>query len=235
MSIHAAATRSTAAFGAGEAQPYEHALRDPARTLHLHEYRADADAVTAGLPMRLEVEKFRAAADVVDAAIVRAVPGPLLDVGCGPGRLVKAAIMAGRLAFGIDVSHAAVQLAQERGLPVLSRSVFQGLPGEGTWGSTLLIDGNIGIGGDPRALLERCAALVLDDGTGRVLVEANGDPHRDRVFEGVLIDDLERTSLPFPWAEVGVVPLRRYAIDAGLVPVREWQHAARVFAEYAKA
>jgi len=226
MTTHAVAIPSTVAFGAGESQPYELALTDPARVLHLHEYRSDV------APVRLEVERFRAAADAVDAAIVRAVPGPLLDVGCGPGRLVHAAIMAGQLALGIDVSDAAVRIAQDRGLPVLCRSIFDDLPGAGTWGAALLIDGNIGIGGDPRALLARCAEMLRAD--GRVLVEAHTDPQRDRIFEGVLIDDLDRTSLPFPWAEVGLVSLRSYAIDAGLRAVREWTHAGRVFAEYAK-
>ena len=39
------------------------------------------------------------------------------------------------------------------GGPALRRSVFDPLPGEGRWGTALLLDGNIGIGGDPRALL----------------------------------------------------------------------------------
>ncbi len=225
------AASSSVAFGAGASQPYEHALRDPARILHLHEYRSGESV--GPLPVRLEVERFRAPADIVDGAIVRAVAGPLLDVGCGPGRLVKAAIMAGKIAFGIDVSHAAVQIAHAQGLPVLCRSVFQDLPGAGSWGCALLIDGNIGIGGDPAALLERCAELVVADGA--VLVEADPDADRDRVFEAVLIDDLERASLPFPWAEVGIVALRRYAYQAGLVEVREWRHEGRVFAEFARA
>lgn len=233
MSVFAAPRQPSAAFGAGEGQPYEHALRDPARILHLHEYQPDSTAATP--PVFLDVDKFRAAADAVDAEILRGLPGPLLDVGCGPGRLVRAAILTGRIALGIDVSRAAVQLAQDQGLPVLCRSVFQDLPGAGTWATALLIDGNIGIGGDPRALLARCAELVLDDGSGRILVEANTDPLRDRVFQGVLVDDLQRTSLPFPWAEVGIEGLRRYALEAGLVAVREWASAGRTFAEFARA
>lgn len=227
MTIQAGANPSTTAFGEGEAQPYEHALRDSSRVLHLHEYLSDQD------PVRLEVERFRAAADAVDATLVRSVPGPLLDIGCGPGRLVHAAILAGQVALGIDVSDAAVRIAHDQGLPVLCRSVFQELPGTGTWGAALLIDGNIGIGGDPRALLERCRALLAPG--GRVLVELNVDPRRDNIFTGVLIDDLARTSLPFPWAEVGVVALRAYASAAGLAVVREWELAGRVFAEYALA
>lgn len=216
-----------AAFGAGDAHPYEHALTDGDRVLHLHEYQSDR------APVRLDIERFRAEADAVDAAIVRTVFGPVIDIGCGPGRIVRAAIIAGHLALGIDVSLAAVQLAQDQGLPVLRRSIFGDLPAAGTWGAALLIDGNIGIGGDPRALLQRCAELVVDD--GRVLVEAAADPLRDHVFEGVVVDDLERTSLPFPWAEVGVIALRRYAADAELRLVREWERAGRVFAEYVRA
>jgi SAM-dependent methyltransferase len=222
-----------AAFGLGLARPYERALRDPSRTLHLHEYGGEHSVGGLPAPVRLDVDRYRSAADEVDARTVREVHGPLLDVGCGPGRLVKAAILAGRLALGIDISAEAVRIAQNQGLPVLCRSVFQDLPGEGTWGAALLIDGNIGIGGDPTSLLARCSELLRPG--GRVLVETHDDPHHDHVFEGVLVDDLARSSLPFPWAEVGAVSLRRYANDAGLTAVREWEHAGRIFAEYARA
>lgn len=147
--------------------------------------------------------------------------------------MVKAAILAGHLALGVDVSLTAVEIAQERGLPVLCRSAFHDLPSEGTWGTAMLIDGNIGIGGDPQLLLERCARLVLHDGSGRVLVETHADPAQDRVFEGVVVDDQARTSEPFPWAEVGATALRRYATLAGLALTREWNFHGRGFAEYA--
>ena len=171
--------------------------------------------------------------DASDTAALAAATGPVLDIGCGRGRFVHAAIMAGHLTLGIDISATAVQIAQEHGLPVLCRSVFQDLPGEGTWGTTLLIDGNIGIGGDPGALLRRCADLVRP-GDGRVMVEAHPDPFRDRVFVGVLVDDLDRESLPFPWAEAGVRALRRYAAAAGLVETRVWTARGRTFAEYGR-
>ncbi len=160
--------------------------------------------------------------------------GPVLDIGCGPGRFVHAAIMAGHMTLGIDISSTAVRIAQDHGLPVLCRSVFQDLPGEGTWGSALLIDGNIGIGGDPTALLVRCADLVRAD-DGRVLVETHPESDRDRIFAGTLVDDLQGESLPFPWAEVGAVALRGYASDAGLALSREWASHGRSFAEYARA
>jgi SAM-dependent methyltransferase len=228
VTIHETIARSTAMFGAGTHLPYDHALRDPTRTLYLHEYQS-----TDSEPMVLNVHKFRAPADLVDAATVSSVDGPILDVGCGPGRLVRAAIVSGRLAFGIDLSIAAVELANDQGLPVLHRSVFQSLPGEGTWGAALLIDGNIGIGGDPVALLRRCLSLIRPN--GRVIVETHPDESRDRVFDGIIIDDLDRSSLPFPWAEVGMVALIDYAAAAGLRCERAWSSAGRSFVELARA
>ena len=219
---------SPSAFDAGVHEPYGNALRDPERTVYLR--GAEDSSPDAA---RLDIERFLADVDESDAAALAAATGPVLDIGCGPGRFVHAAIMAGHLALGIDISATAVQIAQEHGLPVLCRSVFQALPGEGTWGTALLIDGNIGIGGDPPALLRRCGELVRDV-DGRVMVEAHPDPARDEVFAGVLVDDLGRRSLPFPWAEVGVRVLRRHAAEAGLVETRVWTVHDRTFAEYAR-
>ncbi len=46
-----------------------------------------------------------------------------------------------------------------------TRSVFDRVPGAGRWRTALLLDGNIGIGGDPAALLRRVAELLRRDGT----------------------------------------------------------------------
>lgn len=196
-------------------------------------YLRDASDEPSADTSRLDLDRFLAAADAGDAEALADASGPMLDVGCGPGRVVHAAIMAGHLALGIDVSRTAVDIAQEHGLPVLRRSVFHDLPAEGTWGTALLIDGNIGIGGDPEALLARCAELVRPDG-GRVLVETHPDPSRDRAFDGIVVDDLRRESLPFPWAEVGAIALRGHARRAGWHLVREWVTHGRAFAEYVR-
>ena len=82
------------------------------------------------------------------------------------------------------------------------------LPGEGAWGSALLFDGNIGIGGSPVALLARLGRALRRD--GRILVEVGppGTPtesFRARIDHGVW----------FPWATVGVDALGRVAEAAG--------------------
>jgi len=233
MTVSAARTPPTGAFDSGGREPYANALRDPARTVYLRPADDDVPHDLSPDAVRLEIERFLAGADDGDADVLTSATGPVIDIGCGPGRFVHAAIMAGHLTLGIDISETAVRIAQEHGLPVLCRSVFQDLPGEGTWGTALLIDGNIGIGGDPVALLRRCADLVREV-DGRVLVETHPDAARDRIFTGVLVDDLSRESLPFPWAEVGADALREYAAAADLTVTREWTVNGRAFAEYAR-
>ena len=49
----------------------------------------------------------------------------------------------------------AVAQTPDRGVAAIRRNVFDALPGEGRWRTALLADGNIGIGGDPAALLRR--------------------------------------------------------------------------------
>ncbi|MFF3407193.1 class I SAM-dependent methyltransferase [Streptomyces sp. NPDC002742] len=119
---------------------------------------------TDGWLLPLEVERWCARADAVDLQVLAYCEGAVLDVGCGPGRLVAELAARGRPALGIDVSEAAVARTVRLGGQALHRSVFEPLPGEGRWGTALLVDGNIGIGGDPAALLRRTAELLAPGG-----------------------------------------------------------------------
>src|SRR5205823_3156920 len=123
---------------------------------------------TVPLPVTRWIEDPAADEELV---LERAI-SPVLDVGCGPGRHVVALGRRGIMALGVDVSPHAVDLARRRGAPVLRRSIFDRLPGANRWGSALLLDGNIGIGGSPVTLLMRIASLLRPG--GRVLAELAG-------------------------------------------------------------
>ncbi|MET7982173.1 MULTISPECIES: methyltransferase domain-containing protein [unclassified Streptomyces] len=138
------------------ADPYADALGAGRGPLYLRR--------TDGWLLPLEVERWCAGADAVDLRVLAYCEGTVLDVGCGPGRLVAELAARGRPALGIDVSEAAVTRTVRLGGQALRRSVFEPLPGEGRWGTALLVDGNIGIGGDPAALLRRTAELLSPGG-----------------------------------------------------------------------
>ncbi|RNL80367.1 SAM-dependent methyltransferase [Nocardioides marmorisolisilvae] len=76
---------------------------------------------------------------------------------------------SGNAALGIDVVPEAVRQTRARGAAALVRDVYDHVPGEGRWSTVLLADGNVGIGGDPRRLLTRVAALLAPG--GRVVVD----------------------------------------------------------------
>jgi SAM-dependent methyltransferase len=118
-----------------------------------------------GTALPLDPLRWHAEPSPHEEALLAGMAAPVLDVGCGPGRLVLGLARRGKVALGVDPAPAAVALARDRGAAVLQRSVFDPLPGSGRWRTILLADGNIGIGGDPRRLLRRCRDLLSADGT----------------------------------------------------------------------
>lgn len=106
-------------------------------------------------------------------------------------------------------------------------SVFDEVPGAGRWGSALLLDGNIGIGADPAALLERVLGLLRPD--GHVLVEAS-PPGADPFAQDVHLRLGDALGPGFGWAEVGIDHLVWVAADAGLRVRRQWRAEGRWFA-----
>ena len=104
-----------------------------------------------GAVIPLLLDRWQASPPLEEAAVLARAVGPVLDVGCGPGRHTQALAERGTIALGIDTSPSAVDAARQRGRPVLHRSVFDPLPREGRGRSAFLIDGNIGIGGCPPA------------------------------------------------------------------------------------
>nr|WP_063792462.1 methyltransferase domain-containing protein [Streptomyces atriruber] len=206
------------------ADPYTNALRNGHGPLFLR--RSD------GWLLPLDVERWCASADVADLSALHRCEGSVLDIGCGPGRLVAGAAARGHRVLGIDVSRAAVDHAIRLGGTALLRSVFDALPGEGRWGTALLIDGNVGIGGDPRVLLTRVAQLVAPGGlliaeTVRMDVDERVEVHVD--------DGRGTPGEPFPWARLGSPALLRHARPLGWRRVDQWTAGDRCFVALRRA
>ena len=81
-----------------------------------------------GACRELDIERWLAEADDVDLRLLDRVQGPVIDIGCGPGRHVEALTTRQVDALGIDLSPDFVALAQARDRRVLLRSVFGPLP-----------------------------------------------------------------------------------------------------------
>jgi SAM-dependent methyltransferase len=181
-----------------------------------------------GRTVTLDVARWLAPADPTDLDAVERATGATLDVGCGPGRIVAALSAHGCLALGIDIAATAVAMTTARGMNALRRDVFGHVPGQGRWATIVLLDGNIGIGGDPLALLRRTRTLLAPH--GRVIVET----HRERV-----VDDRQRVRFvlsdevvgpDFPWAYVGADALAEYARLTGFALIERWTVIDRAFA-----
>jgi SAM-dependent methyltransferase len=167
-------------------------------------------------PVVLPVHEWRRAPDTADLALLAHCSGHTLDLGCGPGRLTAALAALGHVVLGVDVVGEAVEQAVARGAAALRRDVFDRLPGEGRWQSVLLADGNVGIGGNPVALLRRARELVAAD--GRVVVELAPPGVRAGTGWAALHCDGVR-SASFRWATLGTDGVGEAAARAGYAGV----------------
>ncbi len=183
-----------------------------------------------GTAVALAINRWLGPLAAADEAVLDRARGPVLDVGCGPGRHVLALAQRGRVVLGVDNAPAAVRVARLRGAPAIEASVFDRLPGAGTWGSALLLDGNIGIGGVPHALLARLRELLRAD--GEVLVEL-APPGVAVTSERIRLEFAGRRSRPFDWAYVGADAIHAPAHAARFAVAERWCEERRWFARLA--
>jgi SAM-dependent methyltransferase len=161
-----------------------------------------------------------------DETVICRCGGPTLDVGCGPGRIAHAVAAAGVPALGIDISTRAVAEARSRGAAALRRDVFGRIPGVGRWAHVLLLDGNVGIAGDPVALLRRCRDALRIGGTALVEVDRPGTALK-RMSLRLVVEG--RVSAPFPWTKVGADAVNDLAAVSGLDVADAWTSHGRWF------
>ncbi|MEP9364708.1 methyltransferase domain-containing protein [Nocardioides sp. CN2-186] len=162
---------------------------------------------------RLRLDEWDRPVDDHECTVLALCVGPTLDVGCGPGRLTAALAERGHVALGIDVVGSAVGQTRQRGASALRRDVFDEVPGEGRWQTALLADGNVGIGGDPVALLQRLREVL--DPRGRVVVEL-APPGTECTDDWARLEYGDGRARVLPWSVVSVDDIEPIAGRAGL-------------------
>ncbi len=173
-----------------------------------------ADGSQEALPIaRWEGRRTDAGDAAFDAEVAAACDGPTIDLGCGPGRYVESLAVRGIPCLGVDESPRAVALTRDRGGCAVRRSIFAALPGEGRWHVALVLDGNIGIGGDPVHVLTRARSLIAPD--GRVLVEFGG-VGTGLVTGAARVETAVGSGPWFPWARAGVEQAALLAVTSGM-------------------
>lgn len=175
---------------------------------------------------RLALDRWLGPCTPGDDEVLERATGPVLDVGCGPGRVVAALTRRGVPALGVDLSPEAVKLARRRGARAVTGCVFEDVPEAGSWRTALLLDGNIGIGGRPSALLERVADVLAPGGEIIAEVDPPGSPSggvRVRLEAGGEVSDW------FPWATVAADALPGVSEAAGIRLLETFEADGRIF------
>jgi SAM-dependent methyltransferase len=175
----------------------------------------------------LPIGRWLGTPDAAEETVLARAVGPVLDIGCGVGRHVVALRGRGIRAVGVEISSVAVAIARERGAEVIEASAFEH-PTTSEWRTILLLDGNIGIGGDATRLLRRAASLLAPGGA--VLVELDepaGAPRAQRVR----LEGARAASSWIPWHFVDYDEIDQLAGAAGFAVAERWRAGDRWFAQ----
>lgn len=213
--------------------PPTEAGTDPAVVLsHWMATAADGDLrprllrLADGRILPLPVGRWTGPVGAADESMLSRACGPVLDMGCGPGRLTAALHVRGTEVLGLELMPQVPVLARAAGAPLLLGDVFGPIPRPGSWRTVLLADGNVGIGGDPARLLRRVRALLAPG--GQLLCELH--PDADTVGSGqVRLEGLGATSHWFRWTLLDAAGLSRAAAPAGLRVTEAWEQDGRPF------
>jgi SAM-dependent methyltransferase len=180
-----------------------------------------------GSRRRLPLGRWLGTPDAAEETVLERAVGPVLDIGCGVGRHVVALRRRGVRAVGVEISAVAVAIARERGAEVIQASAFEH-PTTSEWKTILLLDGNIGIGGDAARLLRRTAALLVPGGS--VLVELEAPATAPRA-QRVRLEGARAASSWIPWHFVDCEEIDRLGGSAGFELVDRWRAGERWFAQ----
>lgn len=175
----------------------------------------------------LPIKKWLQRAPDDEERLLDRASGPVLDIGCGPGRHLAALGRRGVEATGVEVSNVACAIAREQNSEVIHGSVFD-VEASPHWHTALLLDGNIGIGGNPERLLSRATEFLLPG--GQILVELE-PPEIETRSVNLRLEGPSDVSEWFPWAWVGTDGIRLVAAAAGLKAIDVWTTGERWFAQ----
>ena len=141
--------------------------------------------------------------------------GPTIELGCGPGRLVARLVQRGHTRTGHrPVARPRSDWPAVAVRPALLGDVFEPLPGIGRWQTVLLVDGNVGLGGDPlrSSWPRRRAAEPAAD-----VVSPSSTPETIGIqVRWVRLESAREVGPWFRWASVGVDSAATLAAQVGL-------------------
>lgn len=183
-----------------------------------------------GWPVDVSLDRWCSPCGGADEAALRPLfallpaGATVLDLGCGPGRHAAWLAARGVHVLGVDSSAVAVDMARTDRVAAQRRDALAPLPG--SWDAVLLLDGNIGLRGDPLLLL--CRVRDLLELGGSCLVELDEDEVTGR--GRLVLHDGERASAPTPWGRLGVRELPAVARCADFTVLRRWGAGSRTFA-----
>jgi 2-polyprenyl-3-methyl-5-hydroxy-6-metoxy-1,4-benzoquinol methylase len=102
-----------------------------------------------------------------ETELLKHVSGRILDIGCGPGRIMKFLQEQGLDVLGFDMDSAVVQLCKERGIKNVFVESYDNMEHFGVFDTILLLNRTICTAGTPEAvksLLQKCHACCSHNG-----------------------------------------------------------------------